>query len=186
MNCNWSANTALKTRDRFGEFIFSSPDSEKQPESCSLLKKKIQEDCSRAPHFSTECTDTDSSPTRNSSSITFWVSPLTSFWTRDCKPESIKKASKQNLFIKQESWSTKDTSKSARTSSMPTNSWSGLHLRRRSIWPHFLPSKLKSPAEPAERKTKEKSLPRNDIRLNIPYSTYHQSQLRLRHFPLLL
>lgn len=163
MNFNWSVSTVSRTREKSGEFIYCSLDSERPLVSSLPLKRKTQEDFSKVPPFLTECIVMDSLPTRSSSSITFWVWPLTSSWTRDFKPASIKKVSKPNPSIRLEFSSTKDTSRSARISSMLINFLSELHQRRRSTLLPSLPLKLKRPAEPAERKTKERSLLKNDL-----------------------
>lgn len=151
-----SANTGWRIRDRSGECTSSSPNSEKQPDSCLLLKKRIREDCSKELPSSTECIGMVSSPTRNSSSITSLGLPSTNSSTSDSRLESTKKGSKQSPSTKQECWSTRDTSKSARAWWTLTNSWLEPALRRRSTWLPFLPSRQRSLAELAARKTKER------------------------------
>ncbi len=174
-NYNLSANMASRTKEKSGEFISSSPNSEKQPESFLPSKKKIPEDCSKALPSSTECTDTDFSPKKNSNSITSSVSLSTNSWTRDFKPVSIKKDSKPNPSIKPESSFTKDTLKSARISLTPTSSLLEPPQRRKSTSHLFLLSRQRSPAEPAARKIKEKSQLRNDLYQTFNVYSYHLS-----------
>ena len=165
-NCNLSASTVSRTSEKSGECISCSPNSEKQPENCLLLKKKTPADFSKEPPFSTECTDMVSSPMRNSNSITCSVWPSINSWTRDCKPVFIKKASRPRASIKLECSSIKGTSELARVWLTLTSSWWEPLLRRRSIWLLCLLSRPRSPAGPVARKTKERKL-RNDPYFNI-------------------
>ena len=121
MNFNWSVSTVWKIREKYGDAISPCPNSERPPENSSLCNKKTQEDSSKVPPFSEECTDTVFWPTKSSSSITFWVWLWTRSWTGDFKLEFSTKDSKPSPFIRQESWSDKDTSESERT-------WSTLPL----------------------------------------------------------
>lgn len=114
---------------------------------------------------------------RNSNSITYWVSLSTSSSTRDFKPEFIKKDSRPNLSIRQESWSTRDTSELARILSMPTNSSLELPQKKRSTLPLSHLSKPKRPVEHPARKTKEKNLPKSDLHTHINHSSYHTPTL---------
>lgn len=102
-SCNWSANTALKTKDKSGECSYYWPSSERLLESCSHSKKKTPEDYSKVLPCSIVCTDMDCCRMRNSSSITFLVSLSTNSWTNVFRPVSIKKVSRPRASTKPES-----------------------------------------------------------------------------------
>lgn len=64
-----------KIKEKYGEFILLSLNSEKLLDNCLLLRKKIQEGFLKVQHFLEECIDMGSSLTNSLSSITFWVWP---------------------------------------------------------------------------------------------------------------
>ena len=155
-NSSSSASTGLRIREKYGESISPSPNSEKQLVNFSPSKKKTPEDCSKVLPFLEECTDMDFFPLKNLSSITFLVLLPTSFSIVDFKPESLKTLSMLNLFTRPELLLSKDTSALEKAQLLPLHTWLGPKPRRKSTSLPFLHSKLTSLAGPPRRKTKEK------------------------------
>ena len=73
MNYNLQANMALKTKDKYGEFISYSLNLEKLLVNFSPSNKKIPEDCLKELHFLTECIVMDCFQMKNLNSIMYWV-----------------------------------------------------------------------------------------------------------------
>lgn len=65
MNYSLLENMGSKIKEKYGEFILLSPNSEKLLVNCLLFKKKTQEDFLKVQPFLEECTDMDSSPMKN-------------------------------------------------------------------------------------------------------------------------
>ena len=57
LSYNSSANTDWKIKEKYGEHIWLSPNSERQPDNFLLCNKKTPEDCSKELPFSEEWTD---------------------------------------------------------------------------------------------------------------------------------
>ena len=73
MNYSLSESMVLRIKEKYGEYILLSPNSERQPESYLLLKKKILEDFLKVLPFLEECTDMVYYQQSNLNSITFSV-----------------------------------------------------------------------------------------------------------------
>ena len=174
-NYSWSASTVSKTSVKFGEFTYCFLVSERPPDSCLPLSRKILEGSLKELLCSTECTDTVYWLTKNLNSITCWVSPWTNFWTNVFKPVFIKKVSKRRVCIKLVFWSTRDTLKLVRIWSTLISFWWELRQRRRSIWLLSRHSRLKSLAVLPARKIKERKQLRNE------WSLFNHNQRLTKH-----